>query len=133
MQVDVENTFNNISQVVICRKLCDVDGPLADIVPFSILFYGAHSSLYYQHGWHVEGVTIIESSSCIRWGDPLEGPLFVLAHYWTLLETIAWAHNYVFPSLANDTRIMGLMSEITHVFNHLLTQLALVGGLGSRC
>jgi hypothetical protein len=80
-QVNVENTFNNISQVVIFRKLCDVEGPLANIVPFSILFYGVHSSFYYQHGRHVEGVTIIESSSCTKQGDPLGGLLFVFAHY----------------------------------------------------
>jgi hypothetical protein len=35
------------------------------------------------------GVTIIESSSGTRQGDPLEGPLFILAHYQTLLKTIA--------------------------------------------
>jgi hypothetical protein len=35
--------------------------------------------------------------------------------------------NYVFPSLANDTHIMGPLSEITHAFDHLLTQLTLVG------
>ncbi len=75
----------------------------------------------------MEGITIIESFSNTRKGDPLGGPLFVLAHYWTLLETIAWAPNYVFPSLVDDTHIAGLMSEITHTFDHLLTQLALVG------
>jgi hypothetical protein len=49
------------------------------------LFYGAHSSLYFQHGWHVEGVTIIESFSSTKQGDPLRGPLFALVHYWALL------------------------------------------------
>ncbi len=29
-------------------------------------FYGAHFSFYYQHGQHVEGVTIIESSSGMK-------------------------------------------------------------------
>jgi hypothetical protein len=29
--------------------------------------------------------------------------------------TISWAPNYVFPSLANDTHIMGLLNEITFV------------------
>jgi hypothetical protein len=33
-----------------------------NIIPFIGLFYGAHSSLYYQYGRHVEGFTIIESS-----------------------------------------------------------------------
>jgi hypothetical protein len=58
---------------------------------------------------------------------PLGSPLFVLAHYRTFLETIARDPNYVFPSLVDDTHIMGPLSEITHIFYHLSTQLALVG------
>ncbi len=75
----------------------------------------------------MEGVTIIESSSCMRQGDPLGDLLFVFTHYRTLLKTIMWAPNYVFPSLVDDTHIVGPMSEITCAFDHLLTQLALVG------
>jgi hypothetical protein len=45
------------------------------------MFCDAHSSLYYQHGQHVEGVIIIESFSGMRQGGPLKGPLFALAHY----------------------------------------------------
>jgi hypothetical protein len=82
---------------------------------------------YFQHGWHVEGVTIIESFSSTRYGDPLGGFLFALAHYRTLLKTIVRAPNYVFPSLANDTHIVGPMNEITYAFDQLSTQLALVG------
>jgi len=69
--------------------LQDVEGPLVIIVPFIRLFCGVHFSLYYQHGQHEEGVTIIESSLSTRQGDPLGGPLFVIAHYQTFLETIA--------------------------------------------
>jgi hypothetical protein len=54
-----------------------------------MLFYGAHSSLYYQHGRHVERVTIIKSSLGMKQGDPLGGPLFALAHYQAFLKTIA--------------------------------------------
>jgi len=45
--------------------------------PFMMLFYGAHFSFYYQHGWHVEGVTIIESFLGTKHGNLLGGPLFV--------------------------------------------------------
>jgi len=45
-------------------------GPLASIVPFTKKFFGAHFSFYHQHGWHVEGVTIIEYSSGTRQRDP---------------------------------------------------------------
>jgi hypothetical protein len=74
----------------------------------------------------VEEVTIIESSLGTRQGDHLRGPLFVLAHYQASLKTIVRAFSCVFPSLANDTHVVGPMSEITHVSDHLLTQLTLV-------
>jgi hypothetical protein len=56
----------------------------------------------------VEGVTIIESTLGTKQGDPLGGPLLVLAHYRTFLKTIAHATSCVFPSLIDDTHIMGL-------------------------
>jgi hypothetical protein len=73
MQVDIENTFNNVFQTTIFKKLHDARGPLANIIPLTRSFYGAHFSLYDQHGHHVEGVTIIESSSEMRQGGPLKG------------------------------------------------------------
>jgi hypothetical protein len=60
-------------------------------------------------------------------GDLLGGRLFTLAHYRAFLGTIRQARNYVFPSLANDTHIVGSMNEITHAFEHLSTQLTLLG------
>ncbi len=91
------------------------------------MFCGVHFFFYYQHGSHVEWVTIIESFPSMRQGGPLGIPLFVLAHYWAFLKTIMWAPNCVFPSIANDTHIVGPMYEIICAFDHLLTQLALVG------
>jgi hypothetical protein len=38
-----------------------------------------------------------------------------------------WAPSSVFPSLSKDTHIMGPLIEITHAFDHLSTQLTLVG------
>jgi hypothetical protein len=127
MQVDVENAFNNIFRAIILKELRDARVPLVSIIPLTRLFYGVHYSLYYQLGQHEEGVTIIESSTCMKQGDPLGGILFALAHYQTFLETITWASNCVFPSLVNDTHIMGPMNEIIHAFDHLSTQLTLVG------
>jgi hypothetical protein len=59
--------------------------------------------------------------------DSLRGFLFVLAHYQALIKTIAQAFSYVFPSLAIDTHIAGLMNEIIPPFDYLSTQLSLVG------
>jgi hypothetical protein len=75
----------------------------------------------------VEGVTIIESFSSMKEGDPLGGPLFILPHYQALLKTIMWAPSFIFPSLIDNIHIMGPMNEIIHIFYHLLTQLTLVG------
>jgi hypothetical protein len=49
-----------------------------------MLFYGGHSSLYYQHGRHVDEVIIIDSFSGTRQGDPPGGILVFLAHYQAL-------------------------------------------------
>ncbi len=51
------------------------------IVPFTKLFYDAHFSLYFYHGEHEKGVTIIESSLGTKQGDPQRSPLFTLTHY----------------------------------------------------
>lgn len=66
MQVNVKNVFNNVFCATISRKLRNASGPLANIVPFTKLFYGVYSFLFYQHGQHDEGITIIESSLGMR-------------------------------------------------------------------
>jgi hypothetical protein len=43
------------------------------------------------------------------------------------LKTIMQAPNYIFPSLMNNTHIMGPTSEITYTFDHFSTQLTIVG------
>jgi hypothetical protein len=50
MQVDIKNAFNNIFQVAIFIKLQNAKGLLANIILFTQLFFGVHSSLYYQMG-----------------------------------------------------------------------------------
>ncbi len=47
LQVNIENAFNNIFWVIIFKELCDVKGPLVNIILFIKLFYGIHFSLYY--------------------------------------------------------------------------------------
>jgi len=41
MEINVKNTFNSISWVAIFKELWDAKGPLANIVSFTKLFYGA--------------------------------------------------------------------------------------------
>jgi hypothetical protein len=47
MQLNIENTFNNISRATIFKKLCDAMGPLVNIAPFTKLFYGVDYSFYH--------------------------------------------------------------------------------------
>jgi hypothetical protein len=89
IQVDVENTFNNVSQTIISRESCDVGGGFNENCPLYQIVLWCSSFIYYQHGQHVEEVTIIESSSNTRPGDPIKDFLFALAHYQALLQTIA--------------------------------------------
>jgi hypothetical protein len=49
---------------------------------------------------------------------PLGGFLFTLTHYQALLKTIVLAPNYIFPSLMNDTQIVGPLNEITRAFDY---------------
>jgi hypothetical protein len=95
-----------------CETKARVTTPLVSIVPFTRLFYDAHFIFYYQHGQHVKRVTIIESSLSMRHDDLLGSHLFALAHYWTFLETITWAPNCIFPSLANNTTPWGLWMRL---------------------
>jgi hypothetical protein len=126
MQVDVENVFNNMFWIVILKKLWDVGKPLVSIIIFTKLFHCVHFSLLptwatWRRGHHYWIIFKHE----VGW--PLGGLLFILAHYWTFLKTITQALNYVLPSLVGDIHIMGHMNEIVSTFDHLLTQLALIG------
>jgi hypothetical protein len=119
MQINIENAFNSIFWVIIFKKLCDAKGLLLNIAVFIKLFYVIHFSLCYQCGWHFEGVIIIESSLGTKQGDSLGGPLFVLAHYRTFLETIAQAPNCIFPFLMDNIHIIRPLNEIICAFDHL--------------
>ncbi len=75
----------------------------------------------------MEGVINIESFLGMRQGDLLGSPLFILAHYRALLETIVQVPICVFPSLTDDIHIVEFMIEIACAFDHLSTQITLVG------
>jgi hypothetical protein len=127
MQIDIENAFINVSWTVISKKLQNVERVLANIVPFyqAILWCSFFSLLLTWVAWSKGHHYLIIFKHKARW--PLKGHLFALAHYWTLLKTIVQAFNCVFQSLMDNTHIGGPMNEIVLAFDHLLTQLTLVG------
>ncbi len=123
MQVNVENTFNNIFQIVIKRSMkCQGTFGKHWTLYQIVLWCSFFSLLPTWATW--KGITTVESSLSTRQGDPLSGIFFCFR---TFLETIMWTLNYVFPSLANNTHIMGPINEVILAFDHLSTQLALVG------
>ncbi len=46
--------------------------------------------------------------------------------FWPIIEHYG-VPNYVFPSLTDDTHIVGPLNDITRTFDHISTQLAIVG------
>jgi hypothetical protein len=56
--------------------------------------------------------------------DPLVGPLFTLAHFHALWCSTRVSAYYIFPSLMDDTHIIGLSSTIHLTFNHFVFHLA---------
>jgi hypothetical protein len=65
-------------------------------------------------------------------GDSLVGPLFVLAHfhvlcYYLKVFNLCFFFLHFFPSLANNTHILGLTHVITLVFNRFPSHLASIG------
>jgi hypothetical protein len=57
----------------------------------------------------------------MNWGDPLGDLLFALTHFQALVKTIVQAPSCVFPSLVDDTHIVGPMNEVVLAFDHVLT------------
>jgi hypothetical protein len=59
--------------------------------------------------------------------QPSYGPLFALIHFQVLCYFLGVFSSCLFPSLANDTHIIGLAHVISLTFDHFASQLAFVG------
>jgi len=59
---------------------------------------------------------IISSKLSTQQGDPLGGMLFALVHFCTLCLTTTTHFTCVFPSLANDTFIIGPTLDVVLAF-----------------
>jgi len=126
MQIDIENAFNSIFWTTIFKELCDVEGPLMSIICLTRYFM-VHIFLFIttwvtcgggHHYWIIfkhEARWPLKRS--IIWFDPLLN--FFRNHH-------MGPPTCVFPSLTNDTHIVGPMNELSCTFDHLSTQLAQV-------
>jgi hypothetical protein len=90
-------------------------------------FYVHDISSVYSHHNHEGNVTSIPFAMRIRQGDLLGGSLFVLAHFKALHCMINHFLSCLFPSIANDTRIIGPHSILSFAYEHFQTKLHVIG------
>ena len=72
---------------------------------------------------------VVEMKSPIgtRQGGPLGGVLFALGYQQAVRATAAAFSDCAFPSIANDTHIVGPPARVVEAFLHFVAQLALLG------
>ncbi|KAL2635465.1 hypothetical protein R1flu_006944 [Riccia fluitans] len=106
-EVDIQNAFNTVSREVLFHELRPATGSLDQLFPFVRSFYAHRSPLHFSHRSHEDEVSLLSSESSTRQGDPLGGALFALAQL-RALRIVASEHPLcLFPSLADDTHIVG--------------------------
>ncbi|KAL2649469.1 hypothetical protein R1flu_017597 [Riccia fluitans] len=127
LQVDIQNAFNTISQEALFHELRVATGSLDQLFPFVCFFYACPSPLYFSHCSLEDEVTLFSSESDICQGDPLGGALFALAHLRVLRTTASEHPLCLFPSLADDTRIVGPPEAVVPAFHTLEGHLSAVG------
>jgi hypothetical protein len=126
-QLHVANIFNSMSKGVIFQELRVVGGNIIQFIPFVYAFYAFESPLFYNHHNHEDNITIVILSIMgTRQGGPLGGALFVLAHFRALCFIINHFFSYVFPSIVDDTHIIGPPSIISSPYEHFQTELCAI-------
>ncbi|KAL2612370.1 hypothetical protein R1flu_024062 [Riccia fluitans] len=111
-EVDIQNAFNTISHEALFRELCVATGSLDQLFPFVHSFSARRLPLKFSHCSHEDEVSLFSSESGTCQGDPLGGALFALAHL-CALRTMALEHPLcLFPSLADDTHIVGPLEVV---------------------
>ncbi|KAL2635415.1 hypothetical protein R1flu_006894 [Riccia fluitans] len=127
LQVDIRNAFNIVSREAFFRELRAATDSIDQLFPFVRSFYARRSPLYFSHCSREDEVTLFSSESGTRQGDPLGGALFALAHL-CALRTMASEHPLcLFPSLADDTHIVGPPEAVVPAFHTLEGHLSAVG------
>jgi hypothetical protein len=75
--------------------------------------------LFYSHCNHEGDVIIIPFAMGFRQGDPLGGTLFALTHFKTLCSIANHFLFCLFPSIIDDTHIIGLPSIVSFAYEHI--------------
>jgi hypothetical protein len=104
------NAFNSVSRGVIFQELHVEGGDIIQFIPFVLTLYAFESPMFYNHHTHDGNVTIIPSAMAIHRGDLLGKALFALVHLKALHFTMIHLTSYLFPSIIDDTHIIGPIS-----------------------
>jgi hypothetical protein len=102
-----------MSRGVIFQKLCVASGDIIQLIPFFRAFYAFESSMFYSHRNSDGNIIVIPFAMGTHQGDLLKGALFALIHLRALHFTISHFLSCLFPSIVNDTHIIGPLSIVS--------------------
>ncbi len=126
---------------IIFQKYYVTNGDIIQFIPFVHTFYAFESPLFYSHHNHEGDVTIIPSAMGTHESDPLGGAtitlthqgdfsgktLFTLTHFKALCSTTHHFPSCLFPSIVDDTHIIGPLSIVSFGYEHFQTKLCAIG------
>jgi len=105
-----------MSKKVIFEELHATSGDIIQFIPFVRVFYAFKSPLFYSHCNHENDLTIIPFAMGTHQGDLLGVALFILGHFRALGSIVSHFPSYLFPSITNDTHIIGPPSIISSTY-----------------
>lgn len=124
--MDVHNAFNSILWITIFQEFRFFIDILDQFFPFVEQFYACWSPLYFsqvsQHG----DFKVILFKFGTQHRNFLSRVLFILTHFHALHPTVT-THLNVFPSLIDDTHIVGLVSNVVFIFLRLHAKFVTLG------
>jgi hypothetical protein len=117
--MDVQSTFNSISQTFIFQELQSCTGTLDQFFPFVRWFYAHPFPLYLSKAFRHGDFTIISFEFHTQLGNLLRRVLFAPVHL-RVFHPIAIGHlTCIFLLSVNDTHIIGLVSDALLIFLQL--------------
>jgi hypothetical protein len=123
----VANAFNLMSRGFIFQELCVVGGDIMQFIPFVRAFYAFEFSLFYSHCNYEDDVIVFLFTMGTHQGDPLEGALLALAHFRALCSIASHFPSCLFPSIVDDTHIIGPPSIVSSTYGHFQIEICAIG------
>jgi hypothetical protein len=114
-QGHILSTIGNVLKRYIFKELLFLPGSLNQLFPFVWQFYACPSPLYFSQAFR-HGDLIVISLESSQQGDPPRGALFALPHLHTLHPTTTTHPTCVFPSLVDDTHMVGPTLDVVPCF-----------------